>query len=567
MSVRPTDASPRGSAPAPRPAQASALGAPQPQPPRPQTSAADSEPRPLHASALDAAARHPERVAAISVDGRSGEVRGRITYRELAEASARVAGGLRELGVGRGDVVSAIVPNRLEFSVLVLAISRLGAVFSGLPTAIGRARGEATVTRSGARVLVAAPGEPLALALALRDVCPRLEHVVALDGADAQGALPYELLAAAAPLTGEEPVDAHALAHIGFTSGTTGEPKGVMNTHATLGAVCRAWVEHVGGDETFGDPAVNLVASPVGHHTGFLWGALLSARLAATAVYLDRWIPAVAAETIARLGVTTMHGAPTFLQDLVRVERFDAARARSLRIVTLAGAPIPRELVPAAAARLDAAIVPAWGMTEYGIAISASPAMRKARLEAGDGVPVGAAQARVTRDGAPVATGEVGALEIRGPGLFTGYHEREDATREAFDADGWFATGDLASIADDGVVALQGRTKDIIVRGGENVPVAEVESTLFRHPDVVEAAVVAVPDERLGERALAVVAVVPGRRPPSLAELVDFCLAQGLSKHYLPEYVAHVEALPKTGSGKVLKTELRDRYQGVPDGR
>lgn len=522
--------------------------------------------RPLHAELLDAAARRPEAVAAVSIDGGQGRVRDRVTYRELAELSARLAGGLAELGVRSGDTVSLMLPNRLEFGALVFAISRLGGIYSSIPTASGLREAGFMLRSTGAKVLVIPAAhrstDLLSFARRLQTEAPQLRHVVVLDdgASHREGHVAWSRLAEGPRLPDDEPVDAGTTAHLGFTSGTTGEPKGVINTHETLEAVWRNWASHVGGPSTLGEPAVNLVASPVGHHTGFLWGTLLSAHLAATAVYLDRWVPAVAARVMAEQGVTTMHGAPTFLQDLMREPGFVADQVPDLRIITLAGAPIPRPLVPAAAEQLDAFIAPAWGMTEYGIGVSAAPWLPAARLAHTDGVPVPGCEVRVTSEGRPLPAGEPGGLEIRGPGLFLGYHGREDATAEAI-VDGWFRTGDLARVDEDGMVSLQGRTKDIVIRGGENIPVVDVETLLFSHPRILEAAIVGVPDERLGERACAV--VVCDGPPLVLDEIVAFCLEQGLSKHYLPERVEVVEALPKTTSGKVRKLELRERFGGA----
>jgi cyclohexanecarboxylate-CoA ligase len=516
---------------------------------------------PLHAALAAAAAARPDGLAAASVDGTTAEVRERCTYAELDALADRLAGGLADLGVGPGDGVAVMVPNRLEFGALVFAISRLGAVYTGIPLAAGAKDAAFMLRRTGARAIVVAARregpDHVALARRLRDEVERLEHVVVLDGPAADDLVAYDALAAAAPPDRTPDVDAGSLAHIGFTSGTTGEPKGVMNTHQTLSAVYRHWIEHVGGPATLGEPAVNLIASPVGHHTGYLWGTLMSAHLAAAAVYVDRWVPEVAAEVMAAEGVTTMTGAPTFLQDLVRVPGLDAARVPALRIVTLAGAPIPRELVPRAAEQLGAFVCPAWGMTEYGIGVSAHPDLPPERLAATDGATAPGCEARVTAAGEPLGAGETGDLEIRGPGLFLGYHERPDFTAEAI-VDGWFSTGDLARIDDDGLISLQGRTKDIVIRGGENIPVNDVENTLYRHPRVLDAAVIGVPDERLGERACAVL-VVHGA-PLTVAEVAEFCLSEGLSKHYLPERVEVVDALPKTMSGKVRKVELRERY-------
>jgi cyclohexanecarboxylate-CoA ligase len=199
-------------------------------------------------------------------------------------------------------------------------------------------------------------------------------------------------------------------------------------------------------------------------------------------------------------------------------------------------------------------------MTEYGIGISAHPGMARRRVDATDGLPVPGCEVRVTGEGGDVPAGEPGALEIRGAGLFSGYYEDADATVPAIDEDGWFSTGDVARILSGGELVLEGRTKDIVIRGGENIPVAEVETVLYRHPGIVEAAIVGVPDTRLGERACAIVVPEDPTAPPDLPSIVAFCLEEGLSKHHLPERLQLVDALPRTMSGKVRKAELRERF-------
>jgi hypothetical protein len=202
--------------------------------------------------------------------------------------------------------------------------------------------------------------------------------------------------------------------------------------------------------------------------------------------------------------------------------------------------------------------------TEYGIGISVAPWMPAGRVDATDGVPVGDCRVRVVDpvSRAPLPAGETGALEISGPGLFLGYLGRPDATAAEI-VDDWFHTWDLASIAEDGYVTLAGRTKDIIIRGGLNIPVAAVENLLHQHPDVLDAAVIGLPDPRLGERACAVLVTAEGRHL-SLPDVTGFLLAEGLSRHFLPERVELVDALPKTMSGKIRKAELRGRFGGDP---
>lgn len=365
-----------------------------------------------------------------------------------------------------------------------------------------------------------------------------------------------------APDVDAPPADAWSVCHGGFTSGTTGELKGVLNTHQTLQAVLDNWVRQVGRD-SLGAPLVNLIASPVGHHTGFLWGVLLTTYLQGTAVYLDRWVPDEGARVIREEEITKMFSAPTFLQDLLLTDLPHDAEC-SLRTVVLAGGPVPRSLPTVAGEMFGRFVCPAWGMTELGIGISCAPHLPAEAL-ATDSVPVPGTEVSIVGtegDGQDVPPGAIGALRIRGAGLFLGYLDLPAATAEAIDRDGWLATGDTAPRTEDGYMALEGRIKDIVIRGGENIPVAVVESLLFLHPDIVEASVAGVPDVRLGERACAV--VVPSRGvTPTLDGVCRFLVEQGLSKHFLPDRLELVDELPKTPSGKIRKVELRGRYAGA----
>lgn len=509
----------------------------------------------------EAVAEHPDRVAAIDrKSGSAGSVR--LTYAEFDERSHRYACGLHALGVRAGDFVAVMLPNSADFAALIFAINELGAVYSGIPVAYGEREVEVILRRTGAGVVIVAEtfgsSSPLKLVQSLRGGLPNLRHVV-VAGDSADDELPALSTLLEAPDVDLPDVDPRGLCHVGFTSGTTGEPKGVMNTHQTLGAVLGNWVRHMGVD-ALREPPVNLVASPVGHHTGFLWGVLLTTFLRGTAVYLDRWVPAQAVHVVREEQVTTMLSAPTFLQDLLLTDLAHDGEC-TLRTVVLAGAPVPRTLPTVAGERFGCYVCPAWGMTELGIGISCAPDL-PAGAQATDGVPVpGTDVAVVGTDGADVPAGAVGALRIRGAGLFLGYLDLPDVTATEIDADGWFSTGDTARRTDEGYVLLEGRTKDIVIRGGENIPVTVVESILFQHPDILEASVIGLPDVRLGERACAVV-VPSGSRRPNLDELCHYLLQQGLSKHFLPERLEIIDALPKTPSGKIRKVELRGRYAG-----
>jgi cyclohexanecarboxylate-CoA ligase len=508
----------------------------------------------------DAATMFPERTAAVSYKlDASGEPE-QVTYAEFDERVSRLAGGLALLGVGRGDSVVIMLPNQLEFAVAIYAILELGAVYTGIPVAYGERETEMIVRQCRARLAIIphsfrSTGH-LAMFRSLMSVVPSLRQLVVVGDSDLmEGEHRFSDIAKGSDLSSAWPeCQSGAVVHVGFTSGTTGPPKGVMNSHDTLYAVMRRFVDAVGADN-LGDPPVNLVASPVGHHTGFLWGVLLTPYLKGTMVLVDRWSPHRAAQIIRERSVTVMFGAPTFIQDLVLEEEFHQ-KLPSLRMAVVAGAPVPRGLVELVSRAFGTWVCPAWGMTEYGIGISARPDSDP-RHAATDGLAVDGCSIRIADErGRPCPAGEAGRLQINGAGLFYGYLDRADATGEAF-VDGWFDTGDTASRDSDGFFTLRGRTKDIIIRGGENIPVTEIESVLFEHPDVVEVAVVGIPDDRLGERAVAVLVCRQGASM-MLGDVISYLSNEGVSKHFLPEAVACVGELPKTPSGKVRKLELRN---------
>lgn len=514
----------------------------------------------------DAEEARPHDPAIISHDVLAG-TRTELTYRQFGDLTRRLAAGLAQLGVGADDVVSVMLPNRAEFAAAIFAIFRLGAVYSGIPTAYGRREVDFMLRRTGARVIIV-PSEfrnrdYVGFAAELVDEGIELDHIIVVGH---EGALPAEptglwrrfddVVADADASSLPAPPSAARLAHVGFTSGTTGEPKGVMNTHQTLFAVLRRWVQHIGTD-VIGPDSINLIPSPIGHHTGFLWGVLLSSHVQGTGVLMDRWDGPRGADIVQRERPTMMVGAVAFLQDLLNLEHPPEDAWTSFRIISIPGAPIPRGLVPQAREGLGCFICPAWGMTEYGIGISGASDLPRHRVEATDGIPVEGCQVRVV-DGErrEVPRGTEGDLQIGGAGLFMGYLDRPEFTEAAI-SDGWFDTGDRAIRHEDGFVALVGRSKDIIIRGGENIPVAEVETLLYDHPAVLDAAVVAMSDPRLGERACACIVVREGHATPQLPDLVSHLLERGLSKHFLPERVEVLDELPRTMSGKIRKVELR----------
>ncbi|WP_311209603.1 MULTISPECIES: AMP-binding protein [unclassified Aeromicrobium] len=500
----------------------------------------------------------PEHVAAVEYGGDPMERR-ELTYLQLDALTDRYAAGLMAQGVEVGDSVVVMLPNCIDFAALIFAINRIGAVYTGIPVAYGAYEVGHILKTMSAKVVVceeayarSKPIEVVRSALGAgvdAQVFVRGEGATLKDGERPLRQLPTD------PVGAFPEVDPRAICHVGFTSGTTGAPKGVMNTNQTLIAVLSNWVGYF-GRHNLGDHVVNAVLSPVGHHSGFLWGVVLSARLGATAVYLDKWSPTRGADVIRREGATVFYGAPTFLQDLLTTDLVGDSACR-LKAVIVTGSPVPRSLPARAFEAFGSWVGSAWGMTEIGIGISCRPGMAGNEMLS-DGRPVDGVEVRVIGDdGSPALAGVTGRMQVRTAGLFLGYLGLPEKTAEEIDPDGWFDTGDNARIDDEGLVHLDGRSKDIIIRGGENIPVVAVESVLYTHADVLDVAVVGIPDDRLGERACAVVVLRQGSSE-DLDSLNKYLLDNGVSKHFLPERMLVVDSFPKTPSGKIRKVELRE---------
>ncbi|WP_081654987.1 AMP-binding protein [Amycolatopsis orientalis] len=511
----------------------------------------------------DAAAAVPDREALVGY--RSDGTTPRWTYRDFDREATLAASALAGLGVEAGDAVAVMLPNWIEYGALIFGINELGAVYTGIPVAYGARQAEAILRRSKAKVLVIPVrwrgNEHLELARELHASIPSLEKVVVL-GDDSAELGPDAVRWRDLPAVPREfpPRASDEICYLGFTSGTTGEPKGAMHSHDTLLHSAYQLAEHFGAD-AFGEPMVHLVASPTGHHTGFIWGVVFTVCLGGTGVHVDRWDPVWGTEIIRAEGVTTFFGAPTFVQDMLRTDLAGDPDC-PLSCLVVAGSSVPRTLPRQAGKALGAYVAPAWGMTECSIIVSTTPREPDEILATDGSVFSGSEAAVVDADGVlRTEPGSAGELVVRGPSLFLGYFERPDATSEAFLPGSWFRTGDTAVLDEHGWVTLQGRTKDIVIRGGENIPVADIETLLFDHPGVRNAAVVGMPDERLGERACAVVALASGASL-TLPALCEYLLAEGLSKHYLPERLVVLDELPMTQSGKIQKFKLRELVRG-----
>jgi cyclohexanecarboxylate-CoA ligase len=511
---------------------------------------------------LEAHARsRPDELAAMEVDA-SGQTR-EITWAQLLEASNRAAAALLQLGVGHGEPVAFQLPNRLEFLAIALGTLRVGAVCEPLMPIFREHELQFMLHASAARVLFVPDRfrghDHAAMARDLAPQLPALEHVVVMGDGYAD-LLQRSPAPDPAQLIDQRPSGEDS-AQLLFTSGSTGEPKGVLHRHAVLDRAADAHIAHFG--LTAGD--VIYIPSPLAHQTGFLYGMWIALRLGAPQVLQEAWDADLGFDAMQCWGVTFVQCATPFLADLVRVagERGEAPAALTTFVAT--GAAIPRELAREARTALQAEVGGAWGTTESCLGAAFTPGGPPERAWTSDGGPMPNVRLRIVDDeGRELPPETEGNFEVLTDCLFEGYLNRPDLTAEVVTADGWYRSGDLATLDGDGQLRITGRVKDVINRGGEKVPVAEVEQLLYAHPAVAEVAIVAMPDERLGERACAFV-VLAEDGDLDFAAMQAHLDAHRLTKTYWPERLEVVAELPRTPSGKIQKFILRDQARGVAE--
>ena len=509
----------------------------------------------------------PDKLALSALQVESGTLR-RFSYRELARMADRIAVGLTRLGVGRNDVVACQLPNWWQFTLTYLACSRIGAVMNPLMH-IFRERELSFMLQHGeAKVLIAPRSfrgfDFGAMVAGLQPHLPGLQHVVLVGG---QGANSFEAL-----LSGpdwENAPDAQELltrhrpgpddvTQLIYTSGTTGEPKGVMHSANSLMANIIPYAQRL----QLGSDDVVLMASPMAHQTGFMYGLMMPIMLRASVVLQDIWEPKQAIALVRQESASFTMASTPFLTDLARAVAETGQDVPTLRTFLCAGAPIPGPLVEQARAALGAKVVSAWGMTENGAVTLTRLDDPDERSFNTDGCPLPGVELKVVDvDGQSLPVGEAGRLMLRACSNFGGYLRRPHLN--GTDGDDWFDTGDLARLDAQGYVRITGRSKDVIIRGGENIPVVEIEALLYRHPAIAMAAIVAYPDARLGERACAVVVPKPGQSI-DLQAMQDFLKAQKVALQYIPERLVVRDAIPSTPSGKIQKFKLRELLQADP---
>jgi cyclohexanecarboxylate-CoA ligase len=505
------------------------------------------------------ARERPDDRAVVEV-GEGGALKA-LSFGELDEAARRWAALLLELGVKPGEPVAYQLPNLLEFVAVSLGALRIGAICEPLMPIFRERELEFMLRASDTRVLIV-PREfrghdHAAMADGLKQTVPTLDHIVVLPG---HGAPDY-----GAPVGGVDggvgsvmkvaELSPEKSAQLLFTSGSTGEPKGVLQTHASLNQAAQMHIRHFG--LTADD--VIYIPSPLAHQTGFLYGMWIALVLGASQVVQTAWDPAVGFDAMQATGVTFVQAATPFLADLVRVAAERGETLDALKSFVATGTAIPRELARSGRAALGADVGGAFGTTESCLGAAFVPGEDPDRAWSTDGRALEGITLRIVDDaGNELAPGEEGNFEVLTPTMFEGYLNRPELTADAVTADGYYRTGDLARIDAEGYLKITGRVKDVINRGGEKVPVVEVEQVLYTHPAVREVAIVAMPDERLGERACAFVVLTPGEQL-DFEKMQQYLDAQRVSKPYWPERLEIVEQLPYTPSGKIQKFVLRDQ--------
>ena len=483
-----------------------------------------------------------------------------VTFAELWEAAERVSAGLQDLGVGPGDVVSYQLPNWTTTNVLHLAATRVGAVCNPIIPIYRGSEVEYILEDAGTDLMVVPDTyDGFDFPEMVGEVagnCPELSHVVVVGGKDhaVHGSVettPFVELRETDPESFSPPApdanDVHALL---YTSGTTADPKGVLHTHNTL---LREQHNTIDTLALSGETTV-FMPSPVTHVTGMLYALEMPFLEGMELVLMTDWDAERAVSLVDRYDCNLTVGATPFLQGLCDAAPDDWQN--SLRVFGCGGADVPPDLVRQATRTLGCTVQRIYGSTEFPTATwpPLDAPLEKLATTDGSAAPDACLQVVDLDTGEELPAGEQGELVGHSPELMIGYLG-EKLNADAFDGK-WFRTGDLAVRDEDGYVEITGRKKDIIVRGGENIPVKDVEDRLYEHPAVEQVAVVAMPDQELQEKGCAYVTVAEGHEF-TFDDMVAHLDKQNIATQKYPERLETIEEFPATASGKIQKHELR----------
>ncbi|EJN9863669.1 medium-chain fatty-acid--CoA ligase [Escherichia coli] len=495
----------------------------------------------------------PDKIAVVDNHGAS------YTYSALDHAASCLANWMLAKGIESGDRIAFQLPGWCEFTVIYLACLKIGAVSVPLLPSWREAELVWVLNKCQAKMFFAPTlfkqTRPVDLILPLQNQLPQLQQIVGVDKlAPATSSLSLsQIIADNTPLTTAITTHGDELAAVLFTSGTEGLPKGVMLTHNNILASERAYCARL--NLTWQD--VFMMPAPLGHATGFLHGVTAPFLIGARSVLLDIFTPDACLALLEQQRCTCMLGATPFVYDLLNVLEKQPADLSALRFFLCGGTTIPKK-VARECQQLGIKLLSVYGSTESSPHAVVNLDDPLSRFMHTDGYAAAGVEIKVVDDARKtLPPGCEGEEASRGPNVFMGYFDEPELTARALDEEGWYYSGDLSRMDEAGYIKITGRKKDIIVRGGENISSREVEDILLQHPKIHDACVVAMPDERLGERSCAYVVLKAPHHSLSLEEVVAFFSRKRVAKYKYPEHIVVIEKLPRTASGKIQKFLLR----------
>ena len=495
----------------------------------------------------------PDKIAVVDNHGAS------YTYSALDHAASCLANWMLAKGIESGDRIAFQLPGWCEFTVIYLACLKIGAVSVPLLPSWREAELVWVLNKCQAKMFFAPTlfkqTRPVDLILPLQNQLPQLQQIVGVDKlAPATSALSLsQIIADNTPLTTAITVHGDELAAVLFTSGTEGLPKGVMLTHNNILASERAYCARL--NLTWQD--VFMMPAPLGHATGFLHGVTAPFLIGARSVLLDIFTPDACLALLEQQRCTCMLGATPFVYDLLNLLEKQPADLSALRFFLCGGTTIPKKVARECQQR-GIKLLSVYGSTESSPHAVVNLDDPLSRFMHTDGYAAAGVEIKVVDDARKtLPPGCEGEEASRGPNVFMGYFDEPELTARALDEEGWYYSGDLCRMDEAGYIKITGRKKDIIVRGGENISSREVEDILLQHPKIHDACVVAMPDERLGERSCAYVVLKAPHHSLSLEDVVTFFSRKRVAKYKYPEHIVVIEKLPRTASGKIQKFLLR----------
>ncbi|HAH2851025.1 TPA: cyclohexanecarboxylate-CoA ligase [Escherichia coli] len=495
----------------------------------------------------------PDKIAVVDNHGAS------YTYSALDHAASCLANWMLTKGIESGDRIAFQLPGWCEFTVIYLACLKIGAVSVPLLPSWREAELVWVLNKCQAKMFFAPTlfkqTRPVDLILPLQNQLPQLQQIVGVDKlTPATSSLSLsQIIADNTSLTTAITTHGDELAAVLFTSGTEGLPKGVMLTHNNILASERAYCARL--NLTWQD--VFMMPAPLGHATGFLHGVTAPFLIGARSVLLDIFTPDACLALLEQQRCTCMLGATPFVYDLLNVLEKQPADLSALRFFLCGGTTIPKKVARECQQR-GIKLLSVYGSTESSPHAVVNLDDPLSRFMHTDGYAAAGVEIKVVDDARKtLPPGCEGEEASRGPNVFMGYFDEPELTARALDEEGWYYSGDLCRMDEAGYIKITGRKKDIIVRGGENISSREVEDILLQHPKIHDACVVAMPDERLGERSCAYVVLKAPHHSLSLEEVVAFFSRKRVAKYKYPEHIVVIEKLPRTASGKIQKFLLR----------